>query len=135
MGTLHYAIVQRGFPPNEHRSTEQWDTVAIFEFGKDYELWRWLHSLKPKAWKYLPRDIAESLSEDEKDNYYWQLFEEKDFEGKQFKYGMEVIQRKIDLGMVVDNSDTGEKSELFEGLLVMFKVLSEPKRILICQDQ
>lgn len=119
MGTLHYAFIQREYPPNEHRRTVLWDTVATFEFNKDYELWIWLHEQKKPSLEFLPRDISESLSSDDRDNYHWQVFDEMDIQTMpKFEY------RK-----------GGEPSDRFEALLAAFEVLQGPKRILICQDQ
>lgn len=120
MGTLHYGIVQQ-----KHRN---WFTIATFEFDKDYELFRWLHSQKSR--KLYPRDIVgfESLDEPYDDMHCYQVFFEDDLfvDGQLmavFRYDDTYPERK------------GQSSFIYEAMIQTFILVPGEKRIVICQDQ
>lgn len=132
MGTLHYAVVQEYCAPDEYRSYPKWSTIAMFEFNKDYELFRWLHAQKPGTVFYSAIEDCAGLPNDFDDMYYYQVFFEEDllYEGKlvnEFRY---------------ENYKDGSNGELsgqvsyrFEALIATFKLIPNRKRIVICQDQ
>lgn len=132
MGTLHYAVIQEHCPPDEHRSHHKWETIAVFEFNKDYELFRWLHAQKPGNVYYANIEDWAGLPNDFDDMYYYQVFFEEDL----FVDGVLVNEFRYE---VYDDGSNGElggqPAYRFEALIAAFKLVPGRKRIVICQDQ
>jgi hypothetical protein len=132
MGTLHYAVIQEHNPPNEYRKHHSWSTIALFEFDKDYELFRWLHSQKPGNVYYANIEDYPGLPDDFDDMYYYQVF----FEDDLFVDGVLVNEFRYENYPDGSNGDSaGQPSYRFEALIAAFKLIPGRKRIVICQDQ
>lgn len=132
MGTLHYACIQKHYPPNEHNPAHIWDTVATFEFNKDYELFRWLHALKPGLLYSQTIENYEGLPADFEDSCCYQVF----FEDDLFVDG--VLVEEFSYAEYADGSNdelSGKPSERFDALIAAYKAVGGRKRIVICQDQ
>lgn len=132
MGTLHYAVIQKHYPPNEHKAVHTWDTIATFEFNKDYELFRWLHALKPGSLHSHMIEDFDGLPVDFDDMHYYQVF----FEDDLFVDGVLVEEFRYENYDDGSNGERADKpSERFNALIAAYKAVSGRKRIVICQDQ
>ena len=127
MGTLHYGIVQQ---QNDANKTH-WHTIATFEFGKDYELFRFLHDQKPSKVPHwiCPVEDRSSLGEPYDDMYHYQVFTEEDL----FVDGqLMAVFRYSD---IEDDELKGQPAFIYEAMIATFVLVPGNKRIVICQDQ
>lgn len=113
MGTIHYAAIQT-------KGEDRWFTQALFYFGKEYELFRFLHKEKPGAKLYPSMDSIEDIPEELNDMHYYQTFD------------------TTEVACMLPFRYEEDKSPcyLFEGLLATFvRLPGDNNRIIICQDQ
>lgn len=104
----------------------------MFEFNKGYELFRWLHTLKPGSLHSRSIEDYDGLHPDFDDMYGYQVFFEDDLSVDG------VLVEEFRYEAYDDDSNgklAGQPSERFNALIAAFKAVGGRKRIVICQDQ
>lgn len=129
MGTLHYAVIQ-----HQEKDSVLWHTIATFEFGKSYELFRWLHKQKPGNLTASMVEDVERIGQYFDDMYYYQVFYTEDLFYSSDGGSIGVLMAEFRYDDTFPERQ-GQSEPVYEAMIAAFKLLPERKRIVICQDQ